>query len=106
MSNQKILIEYNLIFEEIKEYYLYICWNPLKGFCGIARMAYTVGLFYNFSMTGYEGRYCYGTMVEAVEALKNWDGIGDAPGDWIKHKGLLEYHHPNSTDPFAIKKPK
>lgn len=96
---------YGMLTQVQEEDYLYLCWNPNKGYCGIMRMAFTVGLFYNISedQMVYEGRYCYQTMAEAVQALVEWDGKGDAPGDWIKHKGLKEYSHPDSKDPFAIK---
>lgn len=96
----------DLIYEINKDLYPIICWNPIRGFCGIKRLAYTVGLFYSLNRLGYKGRYCYHTMAEAVAALIEWDGNDDAPGEWIKHFGEAEYSHPNSTDPFAIKKPK
>lgn len=107
MTNAEALARLVEIFTKpIEEDYLYLCCNPKRGICGIMRMAFTVGLFYNITEADYEGRYCYRTMAEAVEALKEWDGNDDPPGDWIKHKGAIEYSHPDSTDPFAIKKPK
>jgi len=58
-----------------------------RGICGIRRMAYTVGLFYGMTEDDYIGRYCYHTMGEAIDAILEWSGIGDPPGNWIKHKG-------------------
>ncbi len=102
------MINHDLIYENNKEWYLYLCWNPHRGLCGIMRMTFTVGLFYNIEYGGLwgapEGRYCYHTMAEAVQDLIEWDGKDDPPGDWIKHKGLQEYEHPNSDNTFAIKK--
>lgn len=96
------------IWDDNNEWYQYMCWNPLRGYCGIMRMAFTVGLFYNIQPYpgGPEGRYCYHTLAEAVQDLIDWDGKDDPPGDWIKHKGPQEYSHPNSKNPFDIKKPK
>jgi len=34
---------------------------------------------------GYEDRYCYQYYDDAVEAMNNWDGEGDAPGNWHRH---------------------
>lgn len=96
------------IWEDNMNEYMHMCWNPNRGYCGLLRMAYTVGLFYNIYPypRSAEGRYCFHTMADAVEALNNWDGIGDPEGDWIKHKGENgEWHHPDSTDRFAKKKP-
>jgi len=72
---------------------------PNKGLCGIKRMAFTVGLCYNLNnnivSANYEGRYCFHTKAQALEALNTWDGTGDPPGNWIKHKGNTEYSNPN-----------
>lgn len=57
------------------------------GLCGLMRMAFTTGLFIGIDEHGYYGRYCYPTWKEAEIALKNWDGEGDPPGNWIKYKG-------------------
>lgn len=72
---------------------------PNRGWCGIKRMLFTTGLFYNitFDSTG-DGRYCFETRYEATAALIAWDGATDPPGDWIKHFGLSgEYINPNYT---------
>lgn len=100
---------YSNYHDEIFEYniddYTHICWNPKVGLCGIRRLLFTVGLWYNIEYGGKagapEGRYCYHTMAEAVAAFNEWDGEGDPPGDWIKHKGSRgEWFHPDSTDPY------
>lgn len=69
---------------------------PGRGVCGIARMTFTVGVFYGLGPHSYQGRYCFETKFEAIESLFNWDGNSDPPGDWIKHKGAGgEYSNPN-----------
>lgn len=66
-----------------------------RGLCGLSRFVFTVGLVYGIDFDGYQGRYCYGSRSDALAALKEWDGAGDPPGNWIKHKGLAgEYKNP------------
>jgi hypothetical protein len=72
---------------------------PGRGWCGIEPMLYTWGLFYGLDEWTREGRYCFKCLTEAKAALKEWDGVGDPPGDWIKHKGRAgEYSNPNLPD--------
>lgn len=68
---------------------------PGRGLCGLHRMAYTVGLFYNLTKWDYKGRYCFHNLAEAKEALNTWTGVDDPLGNWIKHKGEREYSNPN-----------
>lgn len=68
---------------------------PNRGFCGIFRFIFTVGLCYGLNEYAYKGRYCFESMADAREALRDWDGEGDPPGNWIKHKGKVEYSNPN-----------
>jgi hypothetical protein len=60
---------------------------PGRGICGITRFAFTTGLIIGLEDWGYFGRYCYDSRKEAEDALSQWDGIGDPPGEWIKYKG-------------------
>jgi hypothetical protein len=69
-----------------------------RGICGLMRFAFTVGLCYGLDETGYVGRYCYSELLDAKTALRDWDGIGDPPGPWIKHKGYVEYSNPNKEN--------
>ena len=34
----------------------------------------------------YDARYCYPIERDALHDLREWDGKGDPPGDWIKEK--------------------
>jgi len=53
---------------------------------GIMPMIFTTALVCNIDWTGYSRRYCFETGDEASESLKEWDGVGDPPGMWIKEK--------------------
>lgn len=57
------------------------------GICACLQFLFTIGLVTGIDNFGYKGRWCYGSMVEAVYALDTWDGSGDPPGNWIKYKG-------------------
>lgn len=72
-----------------------LCIVPDRGVCGTRPMIFTTGLFYNMNEQTYEGRYCFQRSMDAEYALVNWDGVGDPPGNWIKHKGKIEYSNPN-----------
>lgn len=66
-----------------------------RGWCGLCRFAFTVGLCYGLAEHSYEGRYCFESLADAIYALMLWTGEGDPDGDWIKHKGDIEYSNPN-----------
>jgi hypothetical protein len=71
-----------------------------RGVCGIARMLFTVGIFYGLDHFGYTGRYCYKGLEEAIWSLGDWNGVTDPPGNWIKHKGLaIDTENPNYKKP-------
>lgn len=70
-----------------KEGYKFLKEIDGHGLCGIYKFLFTFGLVLGIDSIGYKGRYCYGSELEAVEALINWTGQGDPPGNWIKYKG-------------------
>ena len=82
MDNERLLefLEAEGVYFGIKEI-------PGRGFCAVHNYLFTTGLLYGLDFQGLEGRYCYKNPVEAVVALHLWDGQGDPPGNWIKHKG-------------------
>jgi hypothetical protein len=59
-------------------------------FCAVQKFVFTAGLLVNVRMDGwtygYDARYCYPTLEEALVALATMDGHGDPPGGWIKEK--------------------
>jgi hypothetical protein len=68
---------------------------PGRGYCGLHRMLFTVGIFYGMDAIGYKGRYCYPDLRSAIDGIREWDGIEDPPGPWIKHKEDMEFENPN-----------
>lgn len=64
-----------------------LCQRGKRGVCGIHAFVFTGALVVGIDQLGYEGRYCYPSMAEASEALAQWDGEKDPPGNWIKYKG-------------------
>lgn len=83
------------IIKSLNKEYSSIREVPNKGICGVKRMVFTIGLCYDLTEDGYYGRYCYSNLADAIVALNEWTGIGDPPGDWIKHKGPIQYSNPN-----------
>jgi len=68
-----------------------------RGICAFYTFLYTYALCYGLDETGIAGRWCYDNPLEPLAALHLWDGIGDPPGNWIKHKGYGgEYSNPNN----------
>ncbi len=95
---KSIQIRQNILFqtldmtEELKQYlesegYVSIREIPGRGVCALYSFMFTIGLVYGIDLTGYKGRWCYDSVIGAVNAISNWDGIGDPPGAWIKYKG-------------------
>lgn len=54
-----------------KEGYIFIKEIPNRGICALRRFIYTIGLVYNLDEIGYEGRYCYSSLTDALDALNN-----------------------------------
>jgi hypothetical protein len=55
-------------------------------FAGVMPMILTVGLFIGIGPISYRTRYCYPDLLSARAAIREWDGVGDPPGPWIKQK--------------------
>jgi hypothetical protein len=84
-----------LAFRQDSPEYYFIREVPGMGLCGIRPMFYTVGIFYDIDVYGcYKGRYCYGDLEAAKDALARWDRKPDPPGPWIARKGDQNYHNP------------
>jgi hypothetical protein len=67
--------------------------------CGMRRMAFTIGLFYGIDETGYIGRWCFPNLMDATVIYATLEEIPDdlvIGGNWIKHKGYIEFSNPNS----------
>lgn len=78
-----------------QEGYSHITFIRGKGLCGLRRFMFTTGLVIGLTKDSYGGRYCYTNHADALEALKKWEGAGEANSDpkdshWIKYKGFGE----------------
>lgn len=97
---EKTLEDYKELIDKLESegnhYYEYTV-VPGKGLCALGSFAFTVGLIVNIGTHNYEERYCYpiGNVVDALLALKSWDGQGYPSGNWIKRKGYIEETNPN-----------
>ena len=67
---------------------------PDGRWIGLQQMLFTCGLFVDLNENGYDHRYCYATVADALAAVGTWDGAGDPPGPWIKRKGRGERSNP------------
>ena len=69
--------------------------------CGLKRMAFTIGLFYGIDETGYMGRWCFPNLAEALVSYTLMENVPDdlvIDGNWIKHKGYIEFNNPNRVN--------
>jgi hypothetical protein len=81
-------------FEELKQElelqeYFNICQCVRTGnVYALHRFIFTIGLMCNVSANGYTHRYCYGSLPEAVPALRDWQakGFDGEPSGYIKRK--------------------
>jgi len=66
----------------------YIAWREMPDGTvnGVMKFLFTYGLMIGLDIVGYQRRYCYSNIGDAMLALANWDGEGDPPGPWIKEK--------------------
>jgi hypothetical protein len=57
---------------------------PDGRWCGVVRLLFHWTLHVDIDWSGYADRYCYREKLDAVRALKEWDGTGDPEG-WHRH---------------------
>ena len=72
--------------------------------CALCRFAFTIGILVDVDEVGYSHRYCYGNILDAITAYKNWDGIGEPEG-FIKRKGPIGQPDYSPNDPFTQGRP-
>jgi len=58
-----------------------------RGICAVYKFMFTFAIVYGIDEHGYRGRWCYSGSIEPAVALRQWNGIGDPLGNWIKYKG-------------------
>lgn len=86
-----------------KEGYAELVFIPGKGICGLRAFLYTIGLCHGLDKDGFSGRYCYPRQhaLDAVIALKLWDGTDHPIGNWVKYKGRVEFG-PDEKDQYKL----
>lgn len=52
--------------------------------CGLFRFLFTVAIVVGIDENGYEYRYCYDNLNEALSAYNDWNGEGDPEGYIVK----------------------
>ena len=62
-----------------------------KGICGILVHNNVIGLCYGITIEDYEGMYVYSNQIDAIKALKNWNGIGNPTFNYIRHSGSIKH---------------
>jgi len=72
---------------QMEEGYVMLKELPGRGICALQKFLFTVAIVWGINTTGYRGRWCYGSYMEAAVAFSEWDGNGDPPRNWIKYKG-------------------
>lgn len=63
--------------------YLHVQQLPNGNWIGITPLLFTFGVCYPIHERGYERRWCYELLDEALIAIKEWDGNGEMPGPWV-----------------------
>lgn len=75
---------------------------PSGEIVGLMSFLFTTGLVVGISDSGdYRTRFCYAKPLDAFNALRAWDGVGDPPGVWIKEKGVgVDRRNPTLAETF------
>jgi hypothetical protein len=73
--------------------------------CTVHPQAFTFGLFVGLDEYGYERRYCYEKLDDALTALQAYTDPrgGHAPGPWIKVKGNFRGSHVDELNPALMR---
>jgi len=66
--------------------YTHVRQLPTGEWAAILKFIFTYGLCVGLDEYGLRTRFCYGTEIEAVAALHEWDGKGFPPGWWLRQK--------------------
>ena len=69
------------------DYFLLRRETPNGRKIALQRFIFTIGLLVDVTADSYGDRYCYDNFFDAAIAALEWNGEGDPPGPWLKHKG-------------------
>ncbi|MGY5853599.1 MAG: hypothetical protein RTU92_08555 [Candidatus Thorarchaeota archaeon] len=81
-TTEEKLDVFAVLFPEVKrEVMRNVLENPYTNlryingmFCGVQRFAYTVGVCFGLDESGYKGRFCFDSEMNADYFLHDWDG--------------------------------
>lgn len=82
--------------EHIRKLYLGIRTLPDGRIIGVHRLLFHWTMHVGIDNVGYEDRYCYNDVIDAMTDLANWTGDGDPPGRWHKHPGSGRRRNPDT----------
>ena len=51
----------------------------------VGNLLFHYSLYIDLNLHGYEYRYCYPDLEDAMNALETWSGQDDPPGFWNRH---------------------
>jgi len=71
--------------DAVKKYYVALKKLEDGRFCGVHRLLYHWTLHIGIDEIGYEDRYCYPELDQALIGLAGYTGEGDPPGSWNRH---------------------
>lgn len=64
--------------------------NKRGKVCAIKDFMVTTAIVVGLDDCGYQRRYCYEKVTQALMAYVAWDGTGHPPGPWVKVKGRAD----------------
>jgi hypothetical protein len=71
--------------EAVRGLYFALRLLPDGRIIGIHRLLFHWALHIDVHEDGYEDRYCYDGLGDAIEGFLHWTGQGDPPGGWRQH---------------------
>lgn len=85
MSNRQPLTDEQFDIIETLEGQGYSNFENKDGrLCALYNFIFTVAIVVGIDENGYECRYCYGDLNQALSAYNDWNGIGDPEGYIVK----------------------
>lgn len=91
--------------KEVRELYVLMHVLPDGRVVGIHRLMYHWTLHIGVDRYGYEDRYCYREMSDALADMLAWNGEGDPPGRWHKHPDSGRRRDPDTGETWSQREP-
>jgi len=73
---------------------------PGQSLCGLQQQIYTFDLLIGIEPNGYNGRYTFEHLYQAIDAILTWSGDGRPGNDWINHYDGAEGRMRNMQHPI------